>query len=75
MLGTEQKVDYGLLRRWSNQILCSRCFKRGQRTTVAQIISARHRLLSLCGSCGDKSANAIVRPLAEARYRRLTGLV
>ena len=74
MLGTEQKVDYGLLRRWSNQILCSRCFKRGQRTPVAQIISARHRLLSLCGSCGDKSANAIVRPLAEARYRRLTGL-
>ena len=46
-------VDYGFLAHRSAKIVCSRCLKTGIRTPVVQIISARHRLLSLCRACRD----------------------
>ena len=48
---TAKVVDYSLLQRLSDQLLCSRCLKRGVRTPVVQVISTRHRLRSLCRSC------------------------
>jgi hypothetical protein len=48
---TTAQVDQGLLTRRTDQLLCSRCLKTGIRRRVVQIISARHRLQSLCRSC------------------------
>jgi hypothetical protein len=48
-------VTYGLLRRFSDQLLCSRCLRRGVKSRVAQIISERHRPQSLCAACREES--------------------
>jgi len=46
-------VDYRLLAYRSVGIVCSRCLRAGIKTPVIQIISARHRLLSLCHACRE----------------------
>ncbi len=48
---TTAQVDQSLLKRRTDQLLCSRCLKTGIRRRVVQIISARHRLQSLCQPC------------------------
>ena len=57
------RVDYSLLNRRSDQLLCSRCLKAGVRRRVVQIISARHRLQSLCPPCRESITAA--RPAAS----------
>ena len=52
-------VDYSLLDRRSNQLLCSRCLKAGIRRPVVQVISARHRLQSLCRPCRASAAREL----------------
>ena len=52
------RVDYGLLNRRSDQLLCSRCLKAGVRRRVVQIISARHQLQSLCPPCRESVSTA-----------------
>ena len=54
---TDPKVDCSLLRRWSNLLLCSGCLKKGIRKPLAQVISARHRMRTLCPGCLGKVAN------------------
>jgi hypothetical protein len=51
---TADNVDYGLLNRLSDQLVCSRCLRRGIRTRVVQIISARHSPRSLCNNCREQ---------------------
>ncbi len=52
MQDSAARVDYGLLNHLSDQLLCSRCLKKGIRTRIVQVISRRHRLRSLCRACG-----------------------
>ena len=63
MASTSAQVDYRLLENRSDQVLCSRCLKRGIRTPVVQVISERHRLQSLCRGC---------RAPATPRFNTLT---
>jgi superfamily II helicase len=45
------KVDYRLLERLSNLVICSRCLSEGRVTPVPQILSPRHTPRSLCPDC------------------------
>jgi hypothetical protein len=49
-------VDYRLLNRLSNLVICSCCLRRGIVTPVPQVISARHTLTNECPSCRQKNA-------------------
>lgn len=47
----ESKVDYRLLERLSNLVICSCCLRRGKVTPVPQVISDRHSLTNECPNC------------------------
>ena len=53
----ESKVDYRLLDRLSNLVICSCCLRRGKVTPVPQVISDRHSLTNECPSCRYESSN------------------
>ena len=53
---SEDNVDYRLLNRLSNLVICSRCLRRGKVTPVPQVISDRHSLTNECPTCRHKSA-------------------
>lgn len=55
------KVDYRLLDRLSDLVICSSCFQEGKVTPVPQVISDRHTLQNVCPECralGDASNDA-----------------
>jgi hypothetical protein len=54
MDATGAKVEYGLLARLTEMILCSGCLRRGRRTAVPQVISRRHRPRTLCPACSEE---------------------
>ena len=47
-------VDYRLLERLSNLVICSTCFQDGVVTPVPQVISDRHTLQNVCNDCRQK---------------------
>ncbi len=47
----QNKVDYRLLNRLSDLVICSRCFRLGTVTPVPQVISSRHALKNICTDC------------------------
>jgi hypothetical protein len=49
------KVDYRLLNRLSDLVICSRCFRLGTVTPVPQVISSRHALKNICQACSTAS--------------------
>ncbi len=49
------KVDYRLLNRLSDLVICSRCFRLGTVTPVPQVISSRHALKNVCRACSTAS--------------------
>ena len=49
-------VDYRLLNRLSNLVICSGCLRRGEVTPVPQVISGRHSLSNECPNCRRKNA-------------------
>ncbi len=49
------KVDYRLLNRLSDLVICSRCFRLGTVTPVPQVISSRHVLKNICQACSTAS--------------------
>lgn len=49
-------VDYRLLDRLSNLVICSSCLQRGTVTPVAQVISGRHSLTNKCPDCRFEAA-------------------
>ena len=51
MAGNSAKIDFGLLSRLTDLLLCSRCLRQGRRTPVPQVLSRRHRPRSLCSAC------------------------
>jgi len=48
---SKKKVDYSLLERFTELLICSRCFKQKVRQPVRQLVSGRHRPLALCHDC------------------------
>lgn len=50
-------VDYRLLNRLSNLVICSRCLRSGLITPVPQIISDRHSLTNECTKCRNERAH------------------
>ena len=56
-------VDYRLLNRLSNLVICSCCLRRGKVTPVPQLISERHPLVNECGECRHAK-------LSQTDYRR-----
>lgn len=51
----EENVDYRLLNRLSDLVICSPCLQRGKVTPVPQVISDRHALTNECGDCRHQS--------------------
>lgn len=49
-------VDYRLLNRLSNLVICSCCLRRGKVTPVPQIITDRHSLTNMCPACRHENA-------------------
>ena len=50
-------VDYRLLNRLSNLVICSCCLRRGKVTPVPQVISDRHSLTNECPNCRFENSN------------------
>lgn len=63
----KDNVDYRLLNRLSNLVICSCCLRRGKVTPVPQVISDRHRLTNECLTCRHENGNrsGIRRSLAN----------
>ena len=53
---SDNKVSYTLLDRFTDLLICSRCFKRHVRQPVRQLLSTRHRPLALCNACSCKAS-------------------
>jgi hypothetical protein len=62
----KDNVDYRLLNRMSNLVICSVCLRDGKITPVPQVISDRHSLTNECASCRGES-------LHKSGYRRSIG--
>ena len=54
---SDDNVDYRLLDRLSNLVICCRCLRRGKVTPVPQVISDRHRLTNECPDCRQESVS------------------
>lgn len=47
-------IDYSMLDRFTELLICSRCFCKHIRQPVRQLVSNRHRPLALCQECASK---------------------
>ena len=56
---TGDNIDYRLLNRLSNLVICSSCLRRGLITPVPQVISDRHTLTNEGPNCRDENARTI----------------
>ncbi len=63
---TGNNVDYRLLNRLSNLVICSCCLRSGIITPVPQVISDRHALTNECAECRLENARG-------KNYRRALG--
>jgi hypothetical protein len=62
----KDNIDYRLLNRMSNLVICSACLRVGKVTPVPQVISDRHSLTNECASCRSET-------LHKSGYRRSIG--
>ena len=53
---TNDNVDYRLLNRLSNLVICCCCLRHGKVTPVPQVISDRHSLTNECPKCRHENA-------------------
>lgn len=53
----KENVDYRLLDRLSDLVICSHCLQKGKVTPVPQVISDRHALTNRCGECRHEARN------------------
>ena len=65
----DENVDYRLLNRLSNLVICSRCLRSGVVTPVPQIISGRHSLTNECAECRAEN------PERQGHRRKLAKLL
>jgi len=63
---SDSNVDYRLLNRLSNLVICSSCLRSGIITPVPQVISDRHALTNECAECRFVNARG-------KSYRRALG--
>jgi len=63
---TKDNIDYRLLNRLSNLVICSCCLRRGIVTPVPQVISHRHSLNNECPNCRRDNAG-------QRGYRHILG--
>jgi hypothetical protein len=61
------KVDYSLLERFTELLICSGCFKKHVRQPVRQLVSGRHRPLALCSDCASKRQDSCRAPIVRLR--------
>lgn len=52
-VGTK-RVSYALMERFSEQLICGRCFRQNVRKPVRQVLSSHHRPLPLCRDCSNE---------------------
>lgn len=64
-------VDYRLLNRLSDLVICSHCLRRGKITPVPQVISDRHVLTNKCQNC---RADVISRPDYRASFGKILSM-
>ena len=64
-------VDYRLLNRLSNLVICSCCLRRGIITPVPQVISNRHALTNECPACRHEKAARGGRPKMSGKLLTL----
>jgi hypothetical protein len=48
------RVSYELLARFSELLICGRCFSRNVLKPVPQVLSSRHKPLAICHECSRK---------------------
>ena len=66
--GSARKVDYSFLHRFTELLICSRCFSKRVRQPVRQLLSDRHRPLTLCHECCREARadyRAPVHPISQ----------
>jgi superfamily II helicase len=67
----EDNVDYRLLNKLSNLVICSKCLRRGKVTPVPQVFSARHTPHNVCSNCRHTAAGTFRGKLGKVlRFRR-----
>jgi hypothetical protein len=49
-----RKVSYALMSRFSELLICARCFRQNVRKPVRQLMSVHHRPLALCHDCSHE---------------------
>lgn len=49
------KIDFGLLNRLTDLVICSRCFRSGRLNPVVQVVSGQHRPRTLCRDCAPRA--------------------
>ena len=64
----KDNIDYRLLNRLSDLVICSCCLQRGNITPVPQVISDRHKLTNECSNCRLESTG-------RAGYRKSLGKI
>ncbi|HNP64110.1 MAG TPA: hypothetical protein PKH39_09250 [Woeseiaceae bacterium] len=69
---SDDNVDYRLLNRLSNLVICCRCLRRGKVTPVPQVISDRHRLTNECPDCRQESVSRYTSNRALGKLLTLT---
>lgn len=51
---SRKKVSYELLERFSELLICGRCFRKHVRKPVRQLMSSHHRPVALCHDCSNE---------------------
>ena len=62
-----RKVDYSLLERFTELLICSGCFKKHEHQPVRQLVSGRHRPLALCPECAGKRQAVTKAPVLRLK--------
>ena len=62
-----RKVDYSLLERFTELLICSGCFKKHEHQPVRQLVSGRHRPLALCPECAAKRQAVTKAPVLRLK--------
>jgi superfamily II helicase len=60
-------VDYSMLDRFTELLICSRCFSKHIRQPIRQLVSTRHRPLALCQECASEQMVSGRAPVLRIR--------
>lgn len=64
---TKCKVDYSMLDRFTELLICSRCYSKHVHQPIRQLVSNRHRPLALCQECASKQMVNARAPVLRIR--------